>query len=235
MPPSHAIAANALLRSLPHAVSRQLRSSLTLVDWKRGEVLSGSGRGAHDVYFPAAGMISIQNSVEGRLYLELIGREGVVGLPLALIVRMPPNRTVAQMDGWGLRMRASALGVLLQQNVALHDRLHRYTFGLLAQSAQTVHCNSRHGVETRLASLLLQIGARAASDEFHVTQAHLGVLLGLRRAGVGEAASALRRRTLIRYARGRIAILGRQRLQAASCGCNLRRKQIGDSVLLPRR
>ena len=170
-------------------------------------------------------MMSVKNFAERRLRLELVGREGIVGLPLTLSARMPTGHIAAQGAGTGLRMSVSALRTLLKQNVALHDRLHRYTSGLLAQSEQTAYRNNQHTVRTRLASLLLQIGDCASSDDFDITQSHLGALLVVRRAGLSNAASELRRRNLIGYSRGRISSLARARLQAASCGCNLRRKQ----------
>jgi hypothetical protein len=44
-------------------------------------------------------------------------------------------------------------------------------------------------------------------------------MLGMRRVGVTEAASALKRRKVIKYKRGQIQILDLRGLRAASCSC----------------
>jgi Mn-dependent DtxR family transcriptional regulator len=60
---------------------------------------------------------------------------------------------------------------------------------------------------------------RVGSDEFPLTHVFLAHMLGLRREGVTEAASALKRRKLIIYSRGQIQILDVKGLKASSCAC----------------
>jgi len=71
---------------------------------------------------------------------------------------------------------------------------------------------------------------RVRSGEFRMTHKFLSDMLGVRRVGVTEAASALQRRKLIEYTRGHIRILDHPGLEKAACPCYERVKDMHDGV-----
>jgi CRP-like cAMP-binding protein len=99
------------------------------------------------------------------------------------------------------------------------DQLHRYTRFLLVQISQTAACNRLHRLEQRLARWLLMTHDHVKANEFHETHEFLSHMLGTDRSEVTIAAGILREAGLISYSRGKVHILDRKGLEAASCDC----------------
>jgi CRP-like cAMP-binding protein len=104
-------------------------------------------------------------------------------------------------------------------NSPLHRVLKRFNQALVGQMAYSVACNRLHSVEERMCRWLLVTHDRVGADQFPLTQEFLALMLGVRRPSVTVAAGVLQRAGLIAYARGRVVILDRPRLEAASCEC----------------
>ena len=212
---------NLLLASLPDAESDDLMAQLTPVDLAFGEVLYEPGQAMRDVYFPLQGLVSLRTLVGSQLGLEvgMVGREGMVGIPLALEIAVSPVRALVQGTGTALRMKSAPFLKHLRQSAALRRELNRYTYVLMAQITQTAACNRFHVVEQRLARWLLMTHDRVLVNPFLLTQDFLSKMLGVRRVGVTKAARALQQSKLISYKRGNITILDRKGLENASCTC----------------
>lgn len=219
--PTPTLHENRLVAALPRADRARVLAACKRVELEFAAVMHQPGDRIRYVYFPLDGFISDIAAVDGRAGLEvgLIGSEGMCGITLALGVAVSANRAVVQGPGSALRLGAAAFRRELHHSPALRRILDRYVVVLLAQLAQSAGCIGSHVVEQRLARWLLMSHDRAHADAFSVTHAFLASMLGVRREGVTQAAGALQRRKLIRYARGRVEILDRRGLEAAACGC----------------
>ena len=213
--------ANSLLAALPYKEYRHLIDGLEQVALTYGEVLYEPGEQIKYVYFPNDSVVSLLTLVDQHQALEvgLVGREGMVGIPLAMEIAISPVRALVQGTGTAMRMKAAPFLKELRQSDALQRELHRYTYALMAQITQTAACNRFHAVEARLARWLLMTQDRMQSNQFRLTQEFLSDMLGVRRVGVTRAARALQQNKLISYSRGNITIVDRKGLEAACCSC----------------
>ncbi len=212
---------NRLLAALPPAVHAGLLPHLEAVSLSVGQVLCRSGEPITYVYFPLSGAVSLLTPLEDDAAIEvgLVGREGMVGLPLVLGSDTARGIAICQLPGAALRLDAAALRDQLAAGPALRERLGRYTLYRLTQVAQTVACSRRHPVQQRCASWLVLAHDRVDGDQFPLTHRALGAMLGVRRATVTVAAGILQQAALIHYSRGRITVVDRPGLEAASCEC----------------
>jgi CRP-like cAMP-binding protein len=213
--------ANRVLASIPPKQYQRLRAQLEPVTLKFGQVLYQPGKAIRHVYFPVDCLISLLTAVDKRRTLEvgMVGNEGMAGMPFILGMGVSGVRAIVQGAGNALRMDSARFRIEFDRNLPLQQALYRYTYALMAQISQTAACNRFHETEARLARWLLITRDRVGADEFPLTHEFLAHMLGLRREGVTEAASALKRRKLIGYNRGKIQILDTKGLKASSCSC----------------
>ena len=191
------------------------------VQLRFGQILYEAGGRIRHVYFPIDCLVSLLTAVDKRRTLEvgMVGNEGMTGMPFILGMGVSGVRALVQGGGRALRMPAAAFRIEFDRNQPLRQALFRYTYALMAQISQTAACNRFHEAEARLARWLLMTRERVGSDEFRLTHEFLAHMLGLRREGVTEAATALKQRGLIDYRRGKIQILDARGLKASACSC----------------
>ena len=213
--------ANSLLAALPRKECQHLLDDLEQVALTYGEVLYEPGEEIRHVYFPNDSVVSLLTLVDQHQALEvgLVGREGMVGIPLALEIAISPVRALVQGTGTAMRMKATPFLKELRRSQPLQRELHRYTYTLMAQITQTAACNRFHVVEERLARWLLMTDDRAPGRQLRLTHEFLAYMLGMRRVGITAAAGALQKKKLISYVRGIITVTDRSGLEDASCEC----------------
>jgi CRP-like cAMP-binding protein len=213
--------ANRVLASIPPKEYQRLQAQLEPVALKFGQILYRPGKPIRHVYFPLDCLISLLTAVDKRRELEvgMVGNEGMAGMPFILGMGVSGVRALVQGGGMALRMASGPFRVEFGRNLPLQQALYRYTYALMAQISQTAACNRFHDASPRLARWLLMTRDRVGSDDFPLTHEFLAHMLGMRREGVTEAASALKRRKLINYSRGKIQILGLKGLKDSACPC----------------
>jgi CRP-like cAMP-binding protein len=173
------------------------------------------------VYFPLNSLLSLVTVMEDGSTVEAgsIGREGMAGLPILLDAGTTPSQTLTQIPGQAVRVKAQIIKEAFDAGGALRHILHRYIHTTIVVGSQTAACNRLHQIEVRLCRWLLMSSDGVGSEKLTLTQDFLATMLGVRRAGVSEAASQLQGKGLIRYQRGRIQILDRKRLETVACEC----------------
>ncbi len=149
----------------------------------------------------------------------MIGREGMLGVELALGMTSAALQSTVRIEGWAWRMAAGTFRDQLAASPSLKPVLDLYLGVLLAQLATSATCLRHHKIEPRLARWLLMNQDRAGSSRLSITQDLLGTLLGVRRVSITNAASHLQFQQLIEYNRGELQILNRAGLKATACAC----------------
>jgi hypothetical protein len=212
---------NLLLAGLEVKNRGALLAETTPVTLRCGETLADVGEPLANVFFPIDSSISLAVTVARKspVVIGLVGFEGMLGMSLILGTALSGFRGLVQGEGLAWCVNAERFTRELKANAAWRSTLNRYVHVRLLQVAHGAACRSSHLVEARLASWLLKSRDRARCDRISLTHEMLSQLLGVRRAGVTLAASALQDRALIRYTRGHILLLDASGLEAAACAC----------------
>ena len=213
---------NRLLAAAPREVRHRLASVGSHERLESKQTLFESGARIERVVFPLFGVCSLlATAPDGRsIEVATIGNEGFVGLPVFLqATLMSAHRSIAQIPGEAVVFGAAEFLDLSNSGGPFQAVLLRYAQALMTQIAQNAACNRLHSAEQRCARWLLMTHDRVGGDNFELTQEFLGQMLGAGGQAIGQAARALEARGLISYTGGRITVLDRGGLEAATCEC----------------
>jgi CRP-like cAMP-binding protein len=212
---------NWLLSALGEAEWNLWSPHLERVNMPLGKVLYAAHSELSHVYFPTTAVVSLLYVMENGSSAEIavVGNEGLVGISLFLGGHFTSGEAVVQAAGEGFRLRASTVMEQFNRGGPVLHLLLRYTQALITQMAQTAACNRHHSVEQQLCRWLLLTLDRLRTNDVVMTQELLSTMLGVRRASVTAAAGELQKSGLIRYGRGRIAVLDRPGIEARACEC----------------
>lgn len=198
-----------------------LRRSLVEVTFPRGHVLCVPGDDLDCIWFPTTAILSVVTLLADGQDVEActIGHESAYGLLNAMGSSVAIDRVIAQVPGRAIKLAASRLRAAAALSISITDLIVRHAQANTAQIQQSVACNALHSVEARLCRWLLMTQDRTRSDRLPLTQEFLGFMLGVQRTTVTGVARTLQAAGAIRYSRGLIEILDRDRLKAGACEC----------------
>jgi CRP-like cAMP-binding protein len=212
---------NRLLAALAPEARQRIYPQLRLVAMPLGKVLYEPGGVLQCVYFPTDCIVSLLYVFTDGMSAEIsvVGNEGLIGVSLFMGGETTPSRALVQSAGHAYLMSGERLKEEFSHNGQMQLLILRYTQALITQMAQTAVCNRHHTVDQQLCRWLLLSLDRLRGNALSMTQELIANMLGVRREGVTEAAGKLQALGIIRYSRGRIVVLNREKLEALCCEC----------------
>jgi CRP-like cAMP-binding protein len=212
---------NRILSSLPPDEYKRILPDLKPVPLKFRVSLHEPGDRMPYVYFPSTGVISMITVLGNGDGVEIatVGNEGMTDISVFLGLEESDARLLVQVPGDGMRMASRRFRRHVLENPTFRANLGYYAISLFTLVAQSAACNRLHPIAERCARWLLMSHDRVDALVFPMTHEFLSEMLGVRRPSVSVAAEALQKAGLITYHRGKVTVLDRAGLEAASCEC----------------
>jgi CRP-like cAMP-binding protein len=221
-PPTDGRPKNRLLAALPAEDFRRILPQLKTVAVAAKQVLLKRGEPIRYIYFPNGGVCSVTAMMKNGTAVEVatVGDEGMLGIAAFFGGAAMPGESMVQVpDTDAERMTVEAFHTELDRRGAFHDAVSRYAQGTIALMMQSTACMALHHVNERCCRWLLMTQDRIRADQFILSHEFLAMMLGSTRPTVTLVAGTLQKAGLIRYIHGRVTILDRPGLEAASCEC----------------
>jgi CRP-like cAMP-binding protein len=213
---------NHLLDRLPNAELDRLLADAEWIPFEARQEVYSSGGTNLPVYFPISGVYSLLLPMLDGQQVEVgvVDSEGMLGIPVVFGLEYNPLRAVTQVPGECVRVAPERFLAVLRTPGGVLDSLVRRFLAVSWHTAnQNIACGLRHTVRQRACRWLLAVHHRAGVDEFELTQEHLSQMVGASRQKLTAVAGKLQREGLITYQRGRVRVVNRRGLEAASCEC----------------
>lgn len=212
---------NQLLAALPREDLNRWQNRFELVELSRNQILYACGQAPEYVYFPTTAIVSLMTMTQDGATAEVavVGNDGVVGISCLLGSDAAATDAVVQSAGRAYRLSMRFIKGEIESSCGVMKVVMRYAQTVLRQMAQTAICNRYHSIDQQFCRRLLLGLDRLPSDELDMTHELAANLLGVRREGVTVAAHKLQEEGLIRYSRGHIVVLDRERLEQKTCEC----------------
>jgi CRP-like cAMP-binding protein len=212
---------NRLLAKLPDEQFRRLLPVFDLVLTRMKDVLCRQGEPIEYVYFPCDSALSCMVYLEDGSMVEVgtVGNESFTNVELLVSATHATETIICQIEGQSLRMKVDDFREAINGPSLLRHLAECNAQCYLAQVSQSVACNRLHSIEMRFARWLLVTHDRVRGDEFKLTQEFLAAMLGVHRPSVSLVAGMFQQAGLIKYSRGHMQILDREKLEESACEC----------------
>ena len=212
---------NLFLAALSPTDQALLAGMMTLQRLPQGLVLQEPEQSIEHVYFVESGMISLVAAMQDGAAIETatLGREAILGALAAFGSHRATARAIVHIEATAWRLPVADFRNAIEQSAGLRRMALLGSELLLAHMQQTAACNALHTAERRLCRWIVQVQDRVGSDVIRLTHDFLAQMLSVRRPTVSLIAYELQQAGLIRYQRGRIAILDRAGLERSACEC----------------
>jgi CRP-like cAMP-binding protein len=210
---------NRILQRLDPDVIQRLQ--LKQVSLPSGREIEIPGEPIRKLIFIEDGVGSMTTTFQDGFQVEvgLFGVESVMGASALIGTRRSLNKVYMQIGGYGFACPMASAVSEFSRFGRFHDLVLRFIQAELVQTCQSAGCNSHHEISRRLSRWLLLCADRFESATLPLTQEYLGHMLGNPRPSVSLAAKALQGDGLIKYSRGKVAILDRSGLENHACEC----------------
>lgn len=220
--PSEARPPNRLLAGLSEADFSAIAPKLTEMPIDHRQTLQVAQQAIRHVYFPNGGMVSVTDVTSDGAMVEVagVGHEGFVNVEAVLGAETAGHQAMVQIpDGSVHVLSLRDFREALERSRTFRDAMHRYARGFLATVTQSASCLALHPVQERCCRWLLTAHDRVRVDQFPISHEFLAMMLGVSRPTVTLIAGTLQKAGLIQYVHGRMTIVDRSLLEAATCEC----------------
>ena len=211
---------NRLIDALPARERSDLVEACEVVTFVANQISQEPLMSGQFVYFPIDAVLSVVALLQDGRTCEIgvVGNEGASGVERAFGAEVL-RTTFCQVPGTLLRAPTSGFLAAISRRGALNSLIRATEKARFFAAEQMIACNIMHSIEARLARWLLMLADRTNAEDYQITHEFLSFMLGVRRAGVTNAAMALSSAGIISYRRGHVRIVDRARLLSQSCEC----------------
>jgi CRP-like cAMP-binding protein len=221
-PPADVRPQNKLLAGLPRADFQRLRPHLRTIPSIVKQVFQHANEPVREIFFPNGGVASLTAGMQDGAMVEIatVGDEGLIGVSALFGDGLAGGEAMVQVPDTSVEvLSVEIFRREFARGGPFFECVQRYSQGLLLLMMQSTACMALHPVYERCCRWLLMTHDRVRRDEFHLSHEFLAMMLGTTRPTVTVVAGTLQKAGLIKYTHGRITVLDRAGLEAASCEC----------------